>query len=358
MGSAQPGRLPGVPARGAPGEPARVVDLRTAGGLSPLASLPPPDLHPARVYLASLAPGSKRTMRAALERIAELVSVGRADALTLPWHELRYQHTAAIRAALAEGYAPATANKMLSAMRGVIKECWRLGYIGAEERDRACDLDPVRGRALPKGRTLSSGERKALFEWCAEDEKPARGARDAALLAVLYVCGLRRGEVPGLDLSDFDPETGELRVRHGKGAAQRIVYATGGAGEAIEGWILHRGDEPGPLFWPVLKNGRPTKRRISDQTVYDVLRRLREATGSKGFSPHDFRRTFVSDLIDARGDISVAQQLAGHASPETTARYDRRGERAKKEAAEGLHVPYRASRRTPDRAAQGTPEDG
>lgn len=350
------GRLPasaGGPKDGAP--VAEVVELLPAGSvpLSPTSSPPPKDLHPARVYLASLSEGSRRTMRAALENIADLVSSGRADALTLPWHEIRYQHTAAIRAALAELYAPATANKTLSALRGVIKECWRLGYIGAEERDRACDLSPVRGKTLPKGRALTSGERKALFEWCAEDEKRARGARDAALLAVLYVCGLRRGEVPGLDLSDFDPDTGELKVRHGKGNNQRIVYATGGAGEAIQGWIAHRGEESGPLFWPVLKNDKPTKRRISDQTVYDVLRRLKEATGSKSFSPHDFRRTFVSDLIDARGDISVAQQLAGHASPETTARYDRRGEKAKKAAAEELHVPYRAPDRAPRRGSAG-----
>ncbi len=108
---------------------------------------------------------------------------------------------------------------MLSALRGVIKECWGLGYIGAEKCDRASDLSPVRGKTLPKGRSLTSGERKALFEWCADDKKPARGARGAALLAVLYVCGLRRGEVPGLDLSEFDPDTGELKVRHGKGAA-------------------------------------------------------------------------------------------------------------------------------------------
>lgn len=349
------GRLPTAagPKDGAP--VAEVVELLPAGSdtLSPASAPPPRDLHPARVYLASLSEGSRRTMRAALENIAGLVSSGRADAITLPWHELRYQHTAAIRAALAGKYAPATANKMLSALRGVVKQCWRLGYIAAEERDRTCDLSPVRGKTLPKGRALTSAERKALFECCADDEKPARGARDAALLAVLYVCGLRRGEVPGLDLTDFDPDTGEVRVRHGKGNNQRIIYATGGAGEAIQGWVAHRGEEPGPLFWPVLKSGKPVRRRISDQTVYDVLKRLREATGSKAFSPHDFRRTFVSDLIEARGDISVAQQLAGHASPETTARYDRRGEKAKKAAAEELHVPYRVPDRAPRRGPDG-----
>jgi hypothetical protein len=59
-------------------------------------------------------------MRTALENIAVLVSAGRADVISLPWHELRYQHTAAVRAALAESYAAATANKMLSALEGVM----------------------------------------------------------------------------------------------------------------------------------------------------------------------------------------------------------------------------------------------
>ena len=324
----------------------------------PATAIPPKGSHPVEVYIGSLSSGSERTMRAALEKIAKIASAGEATAHNFPWAELRYQHTTAIRSVLSEkragkngksnekGYAPATANKMLSALRGVLKECWRLGYISVEERERACDIAPVRGSTIPKGREVPAGERKALFNAFAADEKPVRGARDAAIVALLYVCGLRRSEATGLDLADFDPDSGRVEVHSAKGNQERTVYATGGAAEAIKVWIGgYRGQEPGPLLCAVLKNEKVVIRRLSQQTVYDVLkRRGEEISVTKRFSPHDFRRTFVSDVIEAK-DLSTAQSLAGHASPETTARYDRRGERAKREAAEELHIPYKAPRK-------------
>jgi len=311
---------------------------------APTAPSVPLDQNPAAVYLARLAPGSRRTMRGALDTIASLLTAGRLDAEDLPWHKLRYQHTAAVRAALTEKYAPATANKHLAALRGVLKEAWRLVLMESDDYHRAVDLPGVKGSTLPKGRALSSGEIRALFDACA-DGTPG-GARDAALVAALYGAGLRRSESVALDLADYEPSGGALAVREGKGRKARYAYLPAGGRAAMDAWIEVRGDEPGPLLCPVRKDGLVTVRRMSAQAVLHALRKRQElAPGVAPFSPHDLRRTFIGDLLDAGADLAAAQRLAGHAQVGTTARYDRRPEEMKRRAAELLHVPFVGSER-------------
>ncbi len=110
------------------------------------------DRHPAAVYLARLAPGSRRTMKGALNVVARHLTAGACDLFTLDWKKVRYQHTAAVRSVLADQYSPGTANKILSALRGVLQETWRLGHIPAEEYHRRgtcppCGAPPCRRAA-------------------------------------------------------------------------------------------------------------------------------------------------------------------------------------------------------------------
>lgn len=295
--------------------------------------------HPVAVYLARLAPGSRRTMRQALDIVAGLLTDGRADAITLPWAQLRYQHTQAVRSRLAERYRPATVNKVLAAVRGVLKEAWRLGLMPADDFHRAVDLRGVSSHTLPRGRALSAGEIRALFVACATDRSPA-GARDAAVLALLYGAGMRRQEVVRLDVEDFDVETGAVTIRAGKARKDRITHTSNGSLAALQAWLAVRGSEPGPLFIPVLKGGRMVVRRLIPHAIYRMVQKRARQANVKAFSPHDLRRSFVSDLLDAGADIATVQGLAGHAGIATTAKYDRRGEAAKRRAVQLLHVPF------------------
>src|SRR3712207_6322084 len=145
----------------------------------------PADRNPALVYLASLAVGSRRTMRHALNTVAQILTGGRCDLVTLPWGAIRFQHTQAVRAALQERYTAATANKMLAALRQTLRTAWNLGYLTAEAYQRAVDLKSITGEQpdAATGRALKFGEWVALLSICATDDGPA-GVRDAAMIAL------------------------------------------------------------------------------------------------------------------------------------------------------------------------------
>lgn len=293
--------------------------------------------HPAAVYLGRLAQSSRRTMRTALATIAEMLSDGRFDETTLDWASLRYQHTQAIRAKLADRYSAATANRHLAALRGVLKEAWRLGLLHAEDYHRAVDLQVIKGERLLRGRALAHDEISALFKACSGDS--ARDLRDTALLSILYGCGLRRAEAVALDLMDYDACTGALTVRHGKGNKARVVWVPHWARDALRAWRTARGERAGPLLYPVEKSGRIVGRRLSGQAVLKALSRRAEQANVAKFSPHDFRRTMISTLLDAGADVATVQKLAGHANVSTTVGYDRRGEAAKQRVADMVRVP-------------------
>jgi len=302
------------------------------------------EVNPALAYLASISPASRRTMMHGLKVIVAIVCGDVHDVESFPWHELGRQHVDAIRAALAERYSPGSANLFLCALRGAIKKSWELGLIDAETRERVCSFKPVKGDAENDddraGRSLDFKEVKALFKVCADD-LTATGRRDAALLGVAWCCGLRRAELVGLDLADVTiaDDAARLRVR-GKGNRTRSAYVTGGALAALRAWLFVRGDREGPLFFPTRQGGAIIVRRMSTAAIYSRFAKLAERAGVEPFSPHDLRRSFVGDLLDAGVDIVTIAQLAGHASVKTTARYDRRDAETKRLAMLRRKTPF------------------
>ncbi len=305
--------------------------------LAPLAF--PAERSAAVVYVATLgSPRSRETMAAALRRVSRLL--GADDPRRVPWHLMRWEHSQALRSALiAEGLAPATVNRHLCALRGTLRAAWRLGDMTHEDYARASDVAGVKGSRLPPGRALSMAELRALFEATA-GERPA-DVRDVALFAVLAGAGLRRAELCALDLQSWTlviGVMGRLRVL-GKGNRERSVPLPSEASSALARWMELRGPKPGAMFHPIRRGGAIQRRRMTERAIRLVCLRRAEAAALEPFGPHDLRRTYVSRMLDASGDHLTTSRLAGHRSPATTARYDRRGEAAEWAAVQSLRIP-------------------
>ena len=282
-------------------------------------------------------------MEQSLDAIASLLTGGQCDAMTLNWAALRYQHTAAIQAALLGQYAPSTARKMMCALRRTLREAQRLSLMSDRDYSRAVDLPQIK-KNNPKlaGRALDREEIAKLLVVCRSDPT-ALGARDEALIAILRWTGVRRDEAVDLDLQDLsieiDPDgeqTASLEIRNGKGGKNRTVFLSSKATAYLNRWLEVRGPQPGPLLYPLHKGGRIRRKRLTAQALSKIVKTRGEQAELKPFSPHDFRRTFCTHLFEKKVDIATIQELAGHSSPVETAKYNRAKEATKRKAVEAL----------------------
>ncbi|MFC0866391.1 tyrosine-type recombinase/integrase [Sphaerimonospora cavernae] len=324
-----------------------------------------PVRSPFHVYLDNLkSEESKRTMRGCLNRIARILA-GLDDeqwrqltperrnefGAELDWSRLTYAHTTHIRAMLLQrGWSPAHVNKHLNALRRVLKEAWRLELMDSETYHRAVDVESVDGTREPAGNDVPAEVVAVLLGVCdaeAADGTDAGlliGTRDGAIVATLYSTGCRRSELAGFTMADYRPGDRSLKVR-GKGDKERRVYLIPDAVARLERWIAVRGRTPGALFPPLYKGGRirvdphGRPKHMAPRALGTILDARFQEAGTARRTPHDFRRTYVGELLDAGVDLATAQSLVGHASPATTARYDRRQERARKAATDRLTLP-------------------
>ena len=149
---------------------------------------------PAQLYLAGLSEGSQG-MRQSLDIIARILSDDH-DAANFPWWEITYRESMVVRTTLTRRFKPATVNKVLSALRGVLKQTWRLGLIDPDGYHRAAAVESLRPSNLLSGRALTVDEIARLFEACAADPTP-KGARDAAIFVLLFHGFKRAADGPG-----------------------------------------------------------------------------------------------------------------------------------------------------------------
>lgn len=300
----------------------------------------PADQNPPIVYLASLAEGSRRSQAGALKVLADVLTTGRIDYAELPWHALRYQHTMALRNKLIDldVYKPKTINRYLSTLRSVLKHAWKLGLMETDAYMRAVDIPNVKDESLPTGRMIKPGEMRSLLQACYMVDRET-GRRDAAILSMMYVTGMRRSEICALAVTDFDPESGEIRIIAGKGNKSRIAYVGGRAKDVIVAWLAERGLSPGAMFQTVDQRGNLRDGGMDSQSLYDMVQRRAKQAGIPSCSVHDFRRTAISEMMARGVDIATVADIVGHSHLDTTRRYDRRGDEQKRAATNVYDIP-------------------
>jgi len=172
---------------------------------------------------------------------------------------------------------------------------------------------PRQEKYLP--RTLTVDETYNLME--SGREKTLLALRDRAILETLYSCGLRVGELTGLDVGNLDLREGLVRVV-GKGRKERIVPVGRKAREALQSYLDARGNpsDKDPLFVN-RRGGRLTPRSVQRNLKVQLLKSglLKDAT------PHSLRHSFATHLLDGGADLRSIQELLGHASLSTTQKY-------------------------------------
>jgi len=281
-------------------------------------------------------PSSQLTLRYVLQDAADRLGFAETDLHDVPWHRLEPRHVIDLVAALREdGYAPNTSSLYVNALRGVMNEAWRLGLIDQEKLLRMRQVRPAAGTRLGQGRNLKRGLIRELMGVCEADPR-IQGRRDAAVIALLYGSGMRKSESVNIDLCHVDFVERSLQVT-GKGNKQLIKYAPSWAFDRLTTWLQVRrsllpAGQPDDsfLFNRIRRGSHITRERMTKHAIYYIARQRGAQIGIR-IMPHDFRRSFITRVIEEH-DLSIAQKLAHHTNIQTTAGYDMRDDNERRRA--------------------------
>lgn len=221
------------------------------------------------------------------------------------------------------GLAPTSINRFLSSLKGFYKYCG-VEYSMANPFAEVSQFKIA--RKLPKA--LSVDEVSRLIESTNNPAEPTT-LRDRAILEILYGTGARVAELIGIDVNDiskdnFDGEEITILKLRGKGSKERLVPIGKFAIQALDDYLVRlrpalmakNSHSERALFL----NSRGT--RLSRQSAWSTVLKAAEATGLQGrVSPHVFRHSYATHLLDGGADIRVVQELLGHASVTTTQIY-------------------------------------
>ena len=290
---------------------------------------------PSDLYLLSLQSAtSKVTMGSILNTVANKLQ-GVSSHKVCDWSQLSYEKVLMLISDMKEeGKSPSTMNLYLACIKGVAKASWMSKVIDVETYQWIKEVKRIKGTTIPKGRSLVVGELRKVINHCT-DKATVGGTRDAAIFATLYSAGLRRAELINLQLSDINFITNEIKI-NGKGGKQRTTVVSEDSLDLIKSYLKVRGDKEGVLFSRCWKSGKIGDTMLSTQAIYAMVCNTTSELGLPKMSPHCYRKSFCTDLLENGTDIFTVSKLMGHSSIETTKVYDKRLDSVKNAASKSL----------------------
>lgn len=215
-----------------------------------------------------------------------------------------------------------------STVAGVVSSLRCMGEFLVEEGLWSSNpLRWMRGPKIDQRRRLPRriGREQLQSLWKAAEARPQEHARYQAVctLAILYGTGLRRGELERLDLSDWDRESSTLRIDGRKTGRERSVPVGEGVWRCIEGYLPYRHNRleavglVGEQALLVSSRGE----RLRGTLISTLIFRLARSAGIEQVTPHQFRHSCASDLLEAGVTIPEVQRILGHAAIQSTVRY-------------------------------------
>ena len=271
-----------------------------------------------------------------------------ALAASVPLRRAETQHIRRWAAQLhGQGLAPRSIAIALSAWRGLYR------WLGGERLVAANPVEGVRAprAAKPLPKALSVDHAVALVEHRSVGGNPMLAARDVCVAELLYGCGLRVGELVGLDVIASAGAAGWIDAADasahvlGKGNKRRSVPVGKPALKALEAWLTVRGEAARPGEAALFVGQRGT--RLTPSQVRARLKAQAIAAGVPAHvHPHMLRHSFASHLLQSSGDLRAVQELLGHANITTTQVYTKLDFGHLSKVYDAAHP--RAKKRSPD----------
>ena len=298
------------------------------------------ELSGADRYLMSLrSVNSRRTMKSGLNQIAKML--GMKSYNNVSFQDMKDVDVDMLIELMRKKHElnPSTINLYIAALKGVFKYCWKANLMPYEDYLKLKSIKELSSKRVKRNKVIVKKDVVVQLISQCQSTQCNRGLRDAAMIAILSGCGLRRDELANLKYDDYDAVNQRIYVL-GKGDKERLTKVTNSAHAHVMSWLKIRGCEQGALFPKIHKSGGISKSmdNMTGQAVYNMLDTRCQEVGISHINPHAMRHYVGTTLLRSGVDIVTVRDFLGHESIATTQTYIDEDEDEQDEALKHLEI--------------------